>query len=401
MRKTLLVTLDFYPKIGGVANYYFNLCQNLPQDKIVVLTEEQRDKNTTTQEHNNNRESAFNFRIIREQLMARWCWPRWWPMIFKIGRISRKETIERLWAGDIWPTGLAIYLISIFWGRPYIISVHGRDLLLAKKNKLKEFLVKIILKQAKTITVNSQSTGRIAEGFGIGQEQTKVIYPGVGKQEDKNTGRQEYKNKIIEKHNLVGKKILLSIGRLVERKGFDKVIEAMPKIGEKVEDLIYVIAGEGPDRERLEKITRRQEYTRPQRLAASDGGREKTRINVIFIGGVSENEKWAWLDLCDIFIMPARETKDDIEGFGIVYLEAAMAGKPVIAGKSGGASEAVIDGETGILVDPENHEEIAGAIIKLFNNKELARKMGDNGKRRVEGEFDWAILGKEMEEILK
>jgi len=387
MRKTLLVTLDFYPKIGGVANYYFNLCQNLPQDKIVVLTEEQRDKNTTTQEYKNNRESAFNFRIIREKLMARWCWPRWWPMIFKIGRISRKEKIGRLWAGDIWPTGLVIYFISIFSGRPYIISVHGRDLLLAKKNKLKEFLVKIILKQAKTITVNSQSTGRIAEGFGIGQEQIKVIYPGISKQEDKNTGRQEYKNKIIKKHNLVGKKILLSIGRLVERKGFDKVIEAMPKIGEKVEDLIYVIAGEGPDWGRLEKITRRQEY-------------KKIRENIVFTGQASEEEKWAWLDLCDVFIMPARETKDDIEGFGIVYLEAAMAGKPVIAGKSGGASEAIIDGETGILVNSENHEEIAGAIIKLFKNDGLRNKIGEYGRQRALEEFNWIKISGKMEEVL-
>ncbi len=425
MKKTLLITLDFYPKIGGVANYYFNLCQNLSEDKILVLTELMEELETSNQKSetrnqkleispllssgDNSRDNkadrpkgenkklgeGVNFKIIRESLMSNWAWPHWLPMLKAISKIIKQEKIDILWAGDIWPTGLAVYLNSIFSGKPYIVSIHGRDLLLVKRNKLKSFLAKIILKRAAVVTANSQSTSKIVESFGVSKEKIKVVYPGVEKQEYKNTtclparqGIQEYKKTVIKKYNLVGKKILLSIGRLVERKGFDKVIEAMPEVLREVKDVVYVVVGEGPDRGRLEQKSKKAK------------NQENKETEIIFAGQVSDEEKWAWLELCDVFIMPARAGEDDVEGFGIVYLEAAVAGKPVIAGKSGGASEAVIDRETGILVEPENHEEIAGAIIKLFKDEGLRKKMGGQGKARAEKYFNWGILIKKMEEAL-
>lgn len=339
-------------------------------------------------------------------------------MVFKIWQAIGKERIERLWVGDIWPTGLAVYLVSIFSNKPYIISAHGKDLLLVKRSKVKGLLARTILKQAVAITVNSQSTGRIVESFGVAQEKIKVIYPGVDIQkynlpagEAGNTGihppvRQaeasealrvgEYKKIIIEKYGLAGKNILLSVGRLVERKGFDKVIEALPEIAGAVENLVYVIVGEGPDRQRLgQKITKSQNH---KNIKIKD--RENNNPKIIFTGEVSEDEKLTWLELCDVFIMPARESRDDVEGFGIVYLEAGMADKPVVAGKSGGASEAVVDGQTGILIDPERTEEVAGAVIKLLKDGELRKEMGENGRGRAEKYFNWGISGKKMEEIL-
>ena len=105
-------------------------------------------------------------------------------------------------------------------------------------------------------------------------------------------------------------------------------------------------------------------------------------------------------NLCDVFIMPARESKDDVEGFGIVYLEAASFTKPVIAGRGGGVREAVVDNETGILVDGKNADEIAGAIIKLFKDKDLREKLGRQGRERVEKEFSWEKSAGEFEKLL-
>ena len=122
----------------------------------------------------------------------------------------------------------------------------------------------------------------------------------------------------------------------------------------------------------------------------------KEGVNVIFIGEVSDLEKWSFLDLCDIFVMPSRSINGDFEGFGIVYLEANLYGKPVIAGRSGGVSDAVINNETGILVDPENINEVASAIKLLVNNEPERLRLGKNGRARVMIDLLWVIQIKKL-----
>jgi phosphatidylinositol alpha-1,6-mannosyltransferase len=115
---------------------------------------------------------------------------------------------------------------------------------------------------------------------------------------------------------------------------------------------------------------------------------------------LSETDKWHWLDLCDIFIMPARDIDGDLEGFGIVYLEAALAGKPVIAGRSGGVTDAVLDDRTGLLVNPEKTGEIAQAIIKLAQYQGLRQRLGDQARQRALTDFNWQKLAKKVQAII-
>jgi len=122
---------------------------------------------------------------------------------------------------------------------------------------------------------------------------------------------------------------------------------------------------------------------------SSEGG---DKVKAIFLGKITDEEKWAWMDLCDIFIMPSRNIDDDFEGFGIVYLEANLSGKPVIAGDTGGVRDAVQNGVSGLLVDPENVDEIANAIIKLSKDKELIKKLGEQGRERAIREFNWEVI---------
>jgi phosphatidylinositol alpha-1,6-mannosyltransferase len=110
---------------------------------------------------------------------------------------------------------------------------------------------------------------------------------------------------------------------------------------------------------------------------------EKLPKKIIIIGDIDDKEKWAWLELCDIFIMVSRQLAGDYEGFGIVYLEAGLAGKPVIAGDSGGVRDAVFNGINGLLVNPENTDEIADAILSLYDNEKLKNELGAQGQRRV------------------
>jgi phosphatidylinositol alpha-1,6-mannosyltransferase len=127
---------------------------------------------------------------------------------------------------------------------------------------------------------------------------------------------------------------------------------------------------------------------------------ELTR-KIIFLGELSENEKWEWLNLADIFIMPARDIIGDFEGFGIVYLEAALCKKPVIAGNSGGVNDAVVSGKTGLIVDPENIKDISLAIEKLVTNSDLRIELGKNGQERAWRDFNWEKRITEIAKFIK
>ena len=189
----------------------------------------------------------------------------------------------------------------------------------------------------------------------------------------------------IQAYNLKDKKILLTVGRLVERKGQDTVISALPEIIKKVPDLKYLIVGTGPYQKTLARLVDQNQLGN----------------YVKFINPSSENDLAALYQLCDVFIMPSRQLPSgDVEGFGIVYLEANSFGKPVIGGRSGGVPEAVIDGQTGILVDPTNIDQIAQQTIRLLTNQALAQRLGLQGLERVAEEFDWQAQTEKIKQIL-
>ena len=181
---------------------------------------------------------------------------------------------------------------------------------------------------------------------------------------------------IIQRYGLKGRRIILSVNRLVERKGNDNVIRALALIKEKVPDVIYLIAGDGPYKKRLDTV------------AVEQGIRD----NVIFINSVKNDDDIIKLyNVCDVFVMLSREIKEkgDAEGFGIAFLEANSAGKPVVGGNSGGIADAVVHGATGLLVDPLDIKKIADAITLLLIDTAYAKRLGMEGRKRVAQEFDY------------
>jgi phosphatidylinositol alpha-1,6-mannosyltransferase len=175
---------------------------------------------------------------------------------------------------------------------------------------------------------------------------------------------------IRDRYGLDGARVLLTVGRLVERKGHDVVIRALRRVSEAIGPVRYLIAGSGSEERRL------------RALAADLGCADE----VIFIGHVSDEDLPPLYAACDVFVMPSRalQERDGIEGFGIVFLEAGASGKPVIGGRSGGITDAVLDGTTGVLVNPQDVEEIAEALIRLLRDREDAARMGEEGRRRAE-----------------
>jgi phosphatidylinositol alpha-1,6-mannosyltransferase len=171
---------------------------------------------------------------------------------------------------------------------------------------------------------------------------------------------------------------LLTVTRLVRRKGVDTVIEALPQIASAVPDIEYVVVGEGPEKERLRELSRRLGV--------------ESRVH--FVGAVSDEQKAACLHLCDVFVMPSRDIPTEPpEGFGIVYLEANVCGKPVIAARTGGVEDAVEDGVNGLLVEPDSPSQVAEAVERLLRDPDTARSIGARGRARVLERFTWDAVG--------
>jgi phosphatidyl-myo-inositol dimannoside synthase len=350
----LLFTLEYFPFKGGVANYYTNLVYHWPRSSFLAVL------------NNNN----------NELLSRRGFW-RWRKSVFKLYHYVKKNKIDHVIVGHILPLGIAAFIVSKLLKNKYTVFLHGMDFSYATRNTWKRFITKIILKRADKIIAANSYTAKICSDFlgHDGVSKIKVVNPGA---RDFSDEKIKLKSEEDLDDSLEGRAVLFSLGRLVKRKGFDKTLEALKLVFEKYPDnnLVYIIAGKGPDEGYLKKVAQKE-------LGDEFSDRVK------FVGKISEAEKWSLLHLCDIFIMPSRNIDGDFEGFGIVYLEANLAKKPVIAGDSGGVRDAVENGINGLLVNPESPQDISKAILAALFNDDMRISLGEQGRKRVIDKFNW------------
>lgn len=368
MKKTLLITLEYPPMIGGVAHYYQNLVQALPQDRIHVL--------------DNNDNALLS--------TSRFIWPKWIKALIATWKYVRDNEIEHILVGQILPLGTVALLLYIFKGIPYTVMTHAMDLTVpfgADGSTQKQQLMRHIMKNAHRVTTVSTFTKMQLEStLNVDPEQVSLIYPCPHVNGLEATPEELDTAALDEQYELKGKRVVLTVGRLVQRKGVDRTIEAIASLVETYPDLVYAVVGDGPYRVELE------------RLATHHGILD----NILFTGRVETAELKQWYARCELFIMPSRELyNSDVEGFGIVYIEANSFGKPVIGGKSGGVLDAVIDGDNGYLVDPTDIGMIATAIDDMLSQPERAQALGKRGKQRVETMFEWEVQAKKLEAILQ
>jgi Glycosyltransferase len=359
-QKYLLVTLEYPPTKGGIATLYKSYADYWPDNNFSVLV-------------NNSLGLKDSGKVKFRRLLSDKIRPRWLPAFFALHtEIKKFKGNIHIIVGQILPLGIAAYFLSKFLKFKYSVILHGLDFSLATGDARKKKITEKILKNAeKIICSNSYAANSVKVFSEYLTPKIGTVNPGIESSFVRNPARVE---ELRRKYGLQNKLILLSLGRLTKRKGVDMVINAMNEISPGAENLVYVIAGAGPEAEDLKKIA-----------AALP---EEIKNKIIFLGQISDDDKWAWLELCDIFIMPSRNINGDYEGFGIVYLEANLAGKPVIAGDSGGVRDAVINNINGLLVNPENAQEIAAAVIKLAGDEKLRQDLGSQGKRRAVENFN-------------
>lgn len=347
--KVLLATIEYPPFKGGVARYYESVYNYWPEnDNIIIL--------------NNN-----DNRLVDDKKL----FFNWRPSFKAISDEISNKRIGHVLVGQLLPLGTVVWLLSFFKKIDYSVFIHGMDIEFAKKKIRKRWLAKRVLKKSKKIICNSRRVAELVVELSKKlSEKVIVVNPGISERTPKNNDRIK---RLREKYQLQDKIILFSVSRLVKRKGFDMVIKSLPQALKEAPNLVYIIAGIGHDEDYLKELA--QKKLKPSQ--------------VIFLGSISEEDKWAWLDLCDIFIMPSRNIKGDVEGFGIVYLEANLAGKPIIAGDSGGVRDVVENEVNGLLVNSEKIESIKNAIIRLAQNKNLRLNLGKAGQEKLINNFKW------------
>lgn len=385
IKKSLLITLDFPPSYGGVATYYHHICKNLPSDKVVVVAPEHPKAKIfdQTQRYAIIRKNLAN-NLAKPKLLKIFDTLKWMSAIKFLTEIIKNHDIELLQVGQILPLGTVALALKTKYNIPYIFYAHGLDITLPQKIYHKKKLMRKIIANASGIVANSNFTKDELVKLGANPEKIIVVYPCPNLEPEQIS--EWIIKEIKEAHELIDKKIILTVGRLVKRKGHDMVIKALPDILKRVPDAIYVIVGNGPYRKKLERLV----------------GDMKLGNHVKFVGEVPDNQLKAYYEISDVFVMPARQLENgDVEGLGIVYLEANAFSKPVIGGRSGGVPEAILDNRTGILVDPLDEAEIANQTTKLLQDKTLAERLGIQGLERISEFFDWRFQTAKIKEILK
>jgi len=308
--KILLLTLEYPPMRGGVASYLKTLVAYAHErDTIRVHVPPKNEHWIKTALSLDNKGEDANVIIVSHAIPMGYC--------------------------------------ALLRGKPYVCLCHGTDILTARRSPWKMFFFRYVLRHANLLVANSKFTATLLseEGF----KDVPVVYPPVAL-----TVRAALASDRAE---------ILSVGRLVPRKGFDTVIRAMPEVIKKIPNAHLTIVGNGPSYEELDALAHEL--------------RVENFVNIVTDANDAERDEF-YRD-ANLFVLAARQSGTDVEGFGMVIMEASAAGLPVIVGNSGGAAEAVIDGKTGILFDPADVSKLAPLIIGLLNDNETAKRLGGAG----------------------
>ena len=376
----LIFSTDYKPNSGGIAEYTHQVAKHFEKmnHSIVVLSVSM----SGGKEFDNNQN--FNtYRIPAIHYSRNLC------LLFSLIKLIKRHNIEYIFSTITHPCGEIAWLVSRFINVKTVITVHGYEVAYpfnTFRQKLKyklNYIRTYIYNNSDMVFTISRFTKDMLVKSGVKLSKIFIFNNGVDLNEWNK--RDPDREKGIEKcHNLKGKRVIITVSNLGERKGHDMVLKALPEVIKVIPNLIYLIGGTGPTRKPLESLVKS--------LNLKD--------LVKFLGYIPKEDLPSYYHLSDLFIMPNREVGSSVEGFGIVFIEANACKKPVIAGRSGGALDAVVDGKTGLLVNPEDRSDIVKALIKLLSNEKLAKQMGEAGYNRVKNELTWDRIVLRMADVL-
>ncbi len=377
MKSLLISSIYFPPKTGGIAEIMGAVASILGPDRVCCLTGVPANGRPFA--------GALGPRVYRRPTAfarTKFAQAVGWGMT--IGEIMVRERPQVVQLATAYEGYLGLWLRQ--WLKlPYIVYAYGNEILDVTRS-IGYQKPRIALQKADRVLAISQFTAGLLKEAGVVPDRIEIVYPGCDVDYFRPLPtRMDLGQELLGSR--YGNRIILTVGNLVERKGHDMIIRALPRVCQKVPNTTYLIVGDGPYRAELEK------------LAISMGVRDR----VVFAGKIPNQDLAPIYALSDVFVMPSRDQseRNDVEGFGVVFLEASSCGKAVIGGRSGGIPEAVADGVTGLLVDPLDPEDIANAITRLLADSDLSARLGQQGRLRVVRDFTWARVGAQVEGILE
>lgn len=380
MKKTLLLSEIFPPLKGGSGRWFWEVYTRLPKEKVVIAAGES--------EHTTEFDKTHPMNCYRLPLSS-WSWGLksltglkfYWRVFRAVLKLVKQEKIEAIHCGRCLPEGFIGFLINKYKGIPYICYIHGEDVETAATSRELSWIVEKALTHADKLICNSQNTANILlNSWHTDPQKTFIVNPGVDTQvfvpaePDKSIKTQLGWNQ---------RPVILTVGRLQERKGHDILIQSLPDIIKQHPQVLYAIIGDGENKTSLQELV--------ANLELND--------HVMFMSELSDQQMIQCYQQCDLFVLPNRSVGRDIEGFGMVLVEAQACAKPVIAGDSGGTAETMLLNETGFIVDCTSPKHLPKKISLLLGDNKLAQSMGQKGRKHVVNTLDWVNLTKQASDL--
>jgi phosphatidylinositol alpha-1,6-mannosyltransferase len=376
MDKTLIVTNDFPPRPGGIQTFVHNMAVRMPAGQIVVYASSWRDGREVARF-----DAEQPFQVVRDRSTMLLPTPR---VTRRAAEILRAEGCGSVWFGAAAPLGLMAPALRRAGAGRLLGMTHGHEAAWAQLPGSRQLLRRIGAGTDTLTYLGEYTRARIAAAVGPqAAARMAQVPPGV---DEKTFHPDSGGARLRARLGLADRPVVVCVSRLVRRKGQDTLIRALPGVLAEIPDAVLLIVGDGPYRADLE------------RLAAETG----VAASVRFTGAVPWAELPAHYGAGDVYAMPCRTRRGglDVEGLGIVYLEASATGLPVVAGDSGGAPDAVLEGETGYVVPGRDLAALTDRLLTLLQDPSLRARMGARGRAWVEQSWRWDLLADRLAALL-
>ncbi len=380
----LLLVHDFPPMAGGISRWMEEIARRYPTGELIVSTGWDPQAPAVDGRFTNRVDRLTVPRNRLRTIPGLVVWSR------RTQALVRETNASFVWCGNVKPPAYAAYYARARGGPPYGVILHGTDLLQLRRNVrargYKRAIARRLLGRAAVLITNSEWTRGLAlELLGeIGLAAADLDVRAVPLGTDPVVFRPELDTSAVRaRYGLPEGRWMITVARLIAHKGQDVALRALALLAPEIPALRYAIVGRGAYCSDLEA------------LAASLGVADRVRI----LDDVSDADLPALYNVADVYVGPSRNVDVHIEGFGISLVEAAACALPVVGGRSGGVPEAVQDGVTGILVDPESPEAVAGAVRRVLGDRALAARLGRAGRRAVEERFNWDRVVRDLRSI--
>jgi phosphatidyl-myo-inositol dimannoside synthase len=378
--RTLLLSEIFPPAVGGSGRLFWELYSRQPAGRFVIAAgstdgADDFDKTHTLEVH--RLPLALGDRGIRSLRGLKY----YLGTARRVRQLMKQTGCTMLHCARNVPEGFVGYLLNLFHGVPYAFYTHGEDIGVSRFSRELAWMTRRVMGRAKAAIANSYNSRRcLMEDWNYPDSRIHVIQPGMDATQFQMVSPDRDTRLSL---GWADRTVILTVGRLQARKGHDRLIRALHRVRKAVPDVLYSIVGTGAE-----------EATLKEQVAKEHLGEV-----VQFLGGVSDDVMTRCYQQCDLFALPNRTIDGDIEGFGMVLLEAQACGKPVLAGDSGGTAETMDIPLTGRVVNCDSHELLAEQLVELLGDPVLLRTMGTAARTWVETRFDWPQRAKLAGEV--